>query len=305
MIRFAARRFLRSRSGVAGAAATAAMLVFIVLVPTLRASDPDAVDFTIRNEGPSLGHPLGTDFFGRDLLVRVALGGRYSLAIAGAALAIVLVAGFLYGATAAMLPRRLDALLMRIVDSLLAVPRFPTIVIVLTIAGDSTNAATVVLALSIGGWLIPARLVRHELVSLQQRPFVTAARAVGVGPLRLVRRHFLPNALGVLLVAAFLEVPTLVLSEAFASALGLGINPPTPTWGNIALDGMDERRVWQVFVASVAITGFSIAANFVADGLQDALEPRRGTTGSGMRASFRTVARMLVGRARDGAVAER
>lgn len=274
-MRLTLTRFLRSTSGRVGLAVLALVGLFVGLVPVLSASDPDAIDFSLRNQGPSAAHPLGTDYFGRDLLVRLALGGRLSLQISLAALAIVLAVGFLYGTTAGLLPRRLDDALMRLVDAALAVPRFPTMVIILVIAGLRTNVGTLVLALAVGGWMIPARLVRLELVSLRQRHFVTAARAVGVGPVRLVLRHFLPNALGVLLIAAFLELPALVLLEAFASALGLGINPPTPTWGNIAYDGLDYRDTWEVFVASVAIALFAVAANFAADGLQDALEPRR------------------------------
>lgn len=268
-------RFLRSGAGRVGIGVLVLVGLFVGLVPALSSADPDAIDFTLRNQGPSGAHPLGTDYFGRDLLVRLALGGRLSLEISLLALGIVLVVGFCYGAVAGMLPRRLDDAAMRLVDAALAIPRFPTMVIILVIAGLRTNVGTLVLALAVGGWMIPARLVRLELVTLRQRHFVTAARAVGVGPVRLVVRHFLPNALGVLLIAAFLELPALVLMEAFASALGLGINPPTPTWGNIAYDGLDYRDTWEVFIASAAIAVFAIAANFAADGLQEALEPRR------------------------------
>lgn len=268
-------RFLRSGAGRVGIGALVLVGLFVGLVPVLSGADPDAIDFTLRNQGPTSAHPLGTDYFGRDLLVRLALGGRLSLEISLLALGIVLAIGFLYGAVAGMLPRRLDDALMRLVDAALAIPRFPTMVIILVIAGLRTNVGTLVLALAVGGWMIPARLVRLELVTLRQRHFVTAARAVGVGPLRLLVRHLLPNVLGVLLIAAFLELPALVLMEAFASALGLGINPPTPTWGNMAYDGLDYRNTWEVFIASVAIGVFSIAANFAADGLQEALEPRR------------------------------
>lgn len=275
-MRLTLARFARSTAGRVGVGVLVLMGLFVGLVPVLSSSDPDTINFALRNQGPSAAHPLGTDYFGRDLLVRLALGGRLSLEISLAALGIVLAVGFLYGAVAGMAPRRVDDALMRLVDSALAIPRFPMMVIILVIAGLRTNAGTLVLALAVGGWMIPARLVRMELVTLRQRHFVTAARAVGVGPFRLVFRHFLPNALGVLLIGAFLELPALVLLEAFASALGLGINPPTPTWGNLAYDGLDYRDTWEVFIASVAIAVFSIAANFAADGLQEALEPRRG-----------------------------
>ncbi|HET7571497.1 MAG TPA: ABC transporter permease [Gaiellaceae bacterium] len=305
MIRRLGGDLLRSRAGLAGLALLLAVAGFVVLVPWLWGPDADTIDFAVAKQPPSGAHPLGTDFFGRDLLARVAAGGRESLGISCAALAIVLAFGFLYGAAAALLPPRLDAVLMRLVDALLAVPRLPVIVIVLVLFGLNTSAFTVVVALSVGGWMIPARLVRLELVALRQRPFVVAARSVGVGPLRLVRLHLLPNTLGVLLVAAFLELPTLVLSEAFASALGLGVNPPTPTWGNIAYDGLDEARAWQVFLPSVAIAVFTIAANLVADGIQESLTPGgttwRGRSGPGT--GVERAVRALFGRPRRPAEA--
>ncbi|HET7568568.1 MAG TPA: ABC transporter permease [Gaiellaceae bacterium] len=297
MIRRVGSDLVRSGAGLAGLALLLAVTGFVVLVPWLWEPGANAIDFSVAKQLPSAAHPLGTDFFGRDLLARLAVGGRESLAISGAALAIVLVVGFVYGAAAAMLPRRLDAALMRLVDSLLAVPRFPVIVIVLVVFGQTTNALTVVIALALGGWMIPARLVRLELVSLRQRPFVLAARSLGVGPLRLVRLHLFPNAVGVLLVAAFLELPTLVLGEAFASALGLGITPPTATWGNIAYDGMDEGRVWQVFLPSVAIALFAIAANLLADGIQEALGAGVGGRGR-LGMALERALRALFGRPR-------
>ena len=292
MIRRLGSDLVRTHAGAAGLALLLATAAFVVAVPSLWAPGPDAIDFAVARQLPSLAHPLGTDFFGRDLLARVAAGGRESLLISCAALGLVLGFGFLYGTAAALLPRRLDSLLMRLVDALLAVPRFPVIVIVLVLFGEATSAFTVVIALALGGWMVPARLVRLELVSLWERPFVLAARSVGAGRLRLVGRHLLPNTVGVLLAASFLELPNLILSEAFASALGLGINPPIPTWGNIAYDGMDEARFWQVLMPSVAICVFTVGANLVADGIQEALGT--GGTARGGRGGLGTGAERLI-----------
>jgi ABC-type dipeptide/oligopeptide/nickel transport system permease subunit len=299
-MRLLALRLARTPTALLGLAVVLAVVLFSVLVPVLWPHDPDLVLLANQNRPPGVGHPLGTDFFGRDLFARLAEGGRFSLGISGAALGLVLGFGFLYGSSAALLPRRLDMALMRVADGLLAVPRLPIVVIVLVAAGLNTNALTVVIAISLGGWMIPARLVRNELVSLRQRRFVVAAHAMGVRPLRLLGRHLLPNAVGVLLVAAFLELPTLVLSEAFESALGVGINPPTATWGNLALDGIDHHRVWVVFLPSVAIALFAVGANFVADGVQEALGPGaaaggRGRVRAGLESMFRS---LFAGRSR-------
>lgn len=269
------RRYLADRRAVLGAGVFAAIVLACLLVPWLSPHDPYAVDFSQKLQGPGADHLLGTDLFGRDLLVRMALGGRASLAIAFAALGVILVLGCLYGAAAGLTGGRTDALLMRILDGLLALPRFPVLVVILVIAGFSTTVFTLVLALSVTNWMVTARLVRLELLSLRGREFVRAAEALGARRLGIVRRHLAPNAAGVLLVAVLLELPTVILGEAFASALGLGVNPPTATWGNIAFDGIYHGRLYEVFLPSAAIAALAIAANIVADGLHDALDPRR------------------------------
>jgi len=269
------RRYLRDRRALLAAAAFAAILVACLVVPWLSPHDPYAVDFSRKLQGPSAEHQLGTDFFGRDLLVRMALGGRASLGIAFAALGVILLLGVVYGGAAGLAGGRTDALLMRILDGLLALPRFPMLIVILVLAGLNTSFFTLVLALSLTNWMVTARLVRLEVLALRQREFVRAAEAVGAGRLAIFRRHVAPNAAGVLLVAVLLELPTVILGEAFASALGLGLNPPAATWGNIAFDGIFHGRLYEVFLPSAAIALFAVAANVVADGLHDALDPRR------------------------------
>jgi oligopeptide transport system permease protein len=268
-------RFLRHRRSVVAAAVLAALVLACLLVPVVSPHDPYAVEFAQKQQGPSAAHPLGTDFFGRDLLERLALGGRKSLTIAAAALGVILLLGIGYGAIAAAFGGRVDALMMRGLDALLAIPRFPVVVIILVIAGLRTNELTLILALSITSWMVTARLVRTELLSLRQRDFVRAAYAVGARPRHVLVRHLLPNALGVLIVAALLELPAVILNEAFVSTLGLGLNPPAATWGNLAFEGIEDARLWEVVLPSVAIAVFAIAANIVADGLDEAFDPRR------------------------------
>jgi ABC-type dipeptide/oligopeptide/nickel transport system permease subunit len=260
---------------VLAAFAFAAIVLACVAIPWLSSQDPYAIDFSQKLQGPSADHPLGTDIFGRDLLVRMALGGRASLGIAFAALGVILVLGLAYGAAAGLAGGKIDGVLMRILDGLLALPRFPVLIVILVIAGLNTTAFTLVLALSVTNWMVTARLVRLEILALRRRDFVRAAEAVGARPLTILRRHVAPNAAGVLLVAVLLELPTVILGEAFASALGLGLNPPAATWGNIAFDGIYHGRLYEVFLPSAAIALFAIAANVVADGIHDALDPRR------------------------------
>jgi ABC-type dipeptide/oligopeptide/nickel transport system permease subunit len=257
------------------AAALLGLGLACLVIPVISPHDPYAVEFAQKQQGPSPEHLLGTDFFGRDLLERLALGGRKSLTIAFAALGVILVLGTTYGAISATFGGRVDEFMMRALDALLAIPRFPVIVIILVIAGLRTNELTLILALSIVSWMVTARLVRTELLSLRQREFVRAAQAVGARRRHVLVRHLVPNALGVLIVAALLELPAVILNEAFVSTLGLGLNPPAATWGNLAYEGIEDGRLWEVLLPSIAIAMFAVAANVVADGLDDALDPRR------------------------------
>jgi ABC-type dipeptide/oligopeptide/nickel transport system permease subunit len=269
------RRFARHRRSLLAAGALVGLVVFCLVWPVVSPHDPYAVDFSQKLQAPSPEHPAGTDFFGRDLLERLALAGRTSLWVAGAALVVILALGIAYGSVAAAAGGRVDAVMMRGLDAFLAIPRFPVIVIILVIAGLRTNAFTLILALSITSWMVTARLVRTELVSLRRREFVRAAHAVGARPRHVLARHLLPNAVGVILIAALLELPAIILNEAFVSTLGLGLNPPAATWGNMAYEGIRIGRLWEILLPSIAIAVFAVAANIVADGLDEALDPRR------------------------------
>ena len=271
-------RFARHPRSLAAAGALVALVLACLVVPVISPHDPYQVDFSQKLQGPSPSHPAGTDFFGRDLLERLALGGRTSLEVAGAALALILVLGIGYGAIAATAGGRVDEVMMRVLDGLLAIPRFPVIVIILVIAGLRTNELTLILALAITSWFVVARLVRTELLSLRRREFVRAAHAVGARRRHVLARHLLPNAAGVVVVAALLELPAVILNEAFVSTLGLGLNPPAATWGNLAYEGIRQGRLWEVLLPSIAIAIFAVSANLVADGLDDAFDPRRSSS---------------------------
>jgi ABC-type dipeptide/oligopeptide/nickel transport system permease subunit len=272
------RALVHRRSAVVAALLFAAVVGYCVFWPMLSAYGPDDVDLARSAQGPSGAHPLGTDQLGRDLLVRLAVGGQNSLLISGIALAIILLVGIVYGTTAAMAARNVDAAMMRIVDGLFAVPRIlVAIAVLVALKLSAQNIQTIAFALSIVGWMLTARLVRGQVLSLKVRDYVTAARAVGASRIQIAARHLIPNAAGVILVAILLEVPTVIIGEASLAVLGLGPEPPTATWGNVAQLGLEYSRVWDMFVATAMIVVFALSANVLVDAVHDALDPRRDT----------------------------
>ena len=270
-----ARRYARNRAAVAGAIVVLLVVGACLVVPVLSPHDPYAIDFSQRTQWPSAEHPFGTDLFGRDLFTRMALGGRTTLLVAAGAVALILALGLVYGTIAGVAGGRVDELMMRALDGLLALPRLPVMIVILVLVGLRANLWTLVFTLAIVNWMVTARLVRTQIRALREQQFVRAARALGAGWGQIALRHLAPNALGVLVVAVFLELPGVVLGEAFVSVLGLGVNPPDATWGNIAQEGIERGRLYLVVLPSAAIGVLAVAANFVADGLHDALDPRR------------------------------
>src|SRR5918999_1614923 len=242
--------------------------------------DPNDVNFALANQTPSLEHPLGTDKFGRDLFTRTALGGRVSIGIGFAATIIILGVGIAYGAISGFIGGKLDNGLMRFLDALYGLPFLPFAIIVLAIIGK-TNFWTMALALTVVSWFTMARIVRGQIITLKENDYVRAAKAVGARWYRVLVRHLLPNTLGVLIIAVFLELPAVVLGEALLSFIGLGISPPTASWGSMAQDGRAAYVLHPevLFIPSLAIATLVMCANFIADGLRDALDPRTRETG--------------------------
>jgi oligopeptide transport system permease protein len=264
------------RSTAVAAMLFAAIIAYCVLFPLISPYDANGVDFTRSRQMPSLHHPLGTDTYGRDLLVRLAVGGRTTMLIASIALSAILAAGVIWGTTAAMAGGLVDSVMMRLVDGLLAIPRLPVaIVILVALRLNAQNVLTIALALAVVGWMQTARLVRGQVLALTSRDYVRAARALGASRFEIARRHVIPNSTGIILVAILLELPTVVLGEAFIAVLGLGPDPPTATWGNIAQDGLYFARLWEPFLASTAIALFAISANVLIDSVDEMLDPRR------------------------------
>lgn len=260
-----------ARVGFLALAATAALAL---LVPWWSAVDPAAQALERGLAPPSMAHPLGTDTLGRDLLIRIVYGARISLSIALLAVGLAVTIGSVLGAVAGLLGGWVDAVVMRSVDVVLA---FPRLVLLLVIAGlFESSILLLVLVLGLTQWPATTRLVRAEVVSLRERDFVVAARALGFSRRRIVLRHLIPNALAPVLVTATLGVGDTIVLEAGLSFLGVGLDPEIPSWGTMLADG---RRfmldAWWVGVfPGVAIVVVVVALNLVGDALRDVLDPR-------------------------------
>ena len=272
-------RYIRNRAAVFAGAVFVLLLLYCVVWPAISPYDPNDVDFSQARQMPSLEHPFGTDTFGRDLFTRTALGGRISIGIGFAATLVILAIGVAYGSASGFLGGRVDNGMMRFLDALYGLPYLPFAIITLAVIGDS-GFWSLVIALSIASWLTTARIMRGQVITLKQNDYVRAAHVVGARRHRVLLRHILPNTLGILIIAVFLELPGVILGEAFLSFIGLGIGPPDASWGSMAQEGYKVYRVFPLLIVipSVAIATLILCANFIADGLRDALDPRTRET---------------------------
>jgi oligopeptide transport system permease protein len=268
-------RYIRNRGALIAGIVFVLMVLYCIFIPIIVPYDPNDVNFAQANEGPSLAHPLGTDRFGRDLLVRTALGGRVSIGIGFAATLVILIIGVTYGSLSGFVGGRLDNAMMRFLDALYGLPYLPFAIITLAIIGNVSFWAMTI-ALAIASWFTTARIVRGQIITLKENDYVRAAKAVGARWYRVLGRHLLPNTMGVLIIAVFLELPGVILGEAFLSFIGLGISPPDASWGSMAQDGRVVYRIHPhlIIIPSVMIATLILCANFIADGLRDALDPR-------------------------------
>jgi len=222
---------------------------------------------------------MGTDNAGRDVLARVLSGGQISLMVALIATFVSLVIGISYGATAGYLGGRIDDLMMRIVDVLYSLPYVIIVIVLLALLPATTptgQLAELFFALGAVSWLTMARIVRGQVMSLKNQEFVLAARATGVSTPKIIFRHLVPNTLGPVIVYATLTVPTVMLSEAFLSFLGLGVRPPRVSWGGLAAEGAAHLAIypWQLIFPGLTMALMLFSLNFLGDGLRDALDPQ-------------------------------
>lgn len=269
------KRFTRHKVAVLSLAFLVFMGLAALLTPYISPYDPYAMNLVEANLKPSLEHPLGTDKLGRDTLTRVFVGGRVSIAVALAAVAISSSLGTLLGLMAGFRGGWVDTVVMRITDIFMAFPLFVLLIVLVSMLGPS--ARNVVLILGFFSWMGVARLVRGQVLSVMNQPFIEAANSTGVRTGRMLTRHVLPNSFVPIVVASTLGVANAMLSEAALSFLGLGIQPPTPSWGNMLNAAqslqvlVNEPWVWIGPGLAIAMTVLSI--NFLGDGLRDALDP--------------------------------
>jgi len=232
----------------------------------------------LKNQPPSLLHPLGTDLYSRDVWSRLVYGSRVSLSIGALAMLVAVTVGAVVGAVAGYVRRWVDTALMRLVDVGLAVPRIFLLLMAIAL-WEHLPLALLVLLIGLTGWFGTSRLVRAEVLTLRERDFVAAARAAGAGGPRIIFRHVLPNVAAPIIVSAALGIGNVMLLEAGLSFLGLGVPPPMPSWGNMIADGAAQLATapWTTVFPGVAIALVVMALNAVGDALRDAFDPRRAT----------------------------
>ncbi len=294
------RRLLKNKLAFFGLVVVALMVVAVSIGPTIvEMTTGFTYDYIDKNlttsQPPSLIHPMGTDDNGHDIFARVLMGGRISLTVGVISTLVSLIIGVSYGAIAGYFGGGIDNLMMRIVDVLYAIPYILIVIVLLSVFGGGNTPAwinaivdvfgggqgmsqIVLLFIALGAvsWLTMARVVRGQILSLKNQEFVMAARATGVSTFGIIFKHLIPNTLGPVIVYATLTIPSVMLSEAFLSFLGIGVQAPYASWGSLAHDGIGNIAIfpWQLIFPGVtmALTLFSL--NFLGDGLRDALDPQ-------------------------------
>jgi len=296
------KRLLKNKLAVFGLVVVVLMTIAVIIGPAIiKWTTGFTYDYIpadgdlIKSFPPSLQHPMGTDDSGRDILARVLQGGRISLMVGIISTIVSLIVGVSYGATAGYLGGRIDNFMMRVVDIIYAIPYILLVIVLLSAfggqnapqwiqsissaLGSGQGLSQIILlffALGLVSWLTMARVVRGQILSLKNQDFVMAARATGVSTPSIIFRHLVPNALGPVIIYATLTIPSVMLSEAFLSFLGIGVQAPFASWGSLASDGIKNISVfpWQLIFPGVtmALTLFSL--NFLGDGLRDALDPQ-------------------------------
>lgn len=290
------RRFWENRAAAVGVVVVVVLVLSALVLPRILGKDPNALGED-RFSPPTRAHWLGTDANGRDLLARVCVGTRVSLLVGLAGACVSLGIGVLWGAVAGYVGGRLDALLMRAVDVLYALPSIIFVIVLMSalrgpVEGlleawwgeggrDWSGIVFLVAGLGAVSWLTMARIVRAQVLGLRQRAFVEAARVAGAGPVWIVARHILPNVAGVVVVYLTLTVPAVVLGESFLSYLGLGIQPPQASLGTLIAEGAAQinpvrTQLWMLAGPGVVLVALLLALGFVGDGLRDAFDPRSG-----------------------------
>lgn len=285
------QRFYQDKMAVLGAIALAIILFCIIFGPFFYTTAIDEINFSRSSMGPSWNHPFGTNSLGQDILARMLSGGRISIAVGIAAMLVAITVGVFIGSVAGYYGGVVDALLMRLTDLFLALPQLPLLLLVVylfrdpirTVAGPEFGIfILVVLVIGSLTWMSVARLVRAGFLTVKQLEFVSAARALGASPRRIIWIHILPNIIGPVIVAATLAIGNAIITESTLSFFGLGFPPDVPTWGRMLYDARDylQTSPHQAIFPGLAIFITVSSINYIGDGLRDALDPQSSATKS-------------------------
>ena len=273
------RRFRRHRLAIVGSVVLGAIVIVCLIVPlVVPEAAANRVDPTRFRAPPSLAHPFGNDDIGRDIMWRTIYGGRISLAIGALSIALAMTIGVILGSVSGYYGRWTDSLIMRVTDAMLSMPSLLLLIVMTRILGPSVP--TIILVIGLLNWMQVTRIVRGNFLSLKEQDFVLAARALGVSDRTIIFRHVLPNTLAPVVVAATLGVGYAIILEASASFLGLGVQPPTASWGSMLYRAQTlmEQAPWVAIFPGLMILITVMAINFMGDGLRDAIDPRANVT---------------------------
>ena len=267
-------RLRKNKMAILGLFVLMLLVLIALLTPWIAPYTYEGQNLDLGATAPSAAHWLGTDVLGRDQLTRIMFGSRVSLMVGLIATAVALSIGVLWGATAGFLGGRTDAIMMRIVDAIYALPFTIFIILLTVIFGKSL----LLLFLAIGAveWLTMARIVRGQVLTIKRQEFVEAAVSMGLSPWQIISRHLIPNVLGPIIVYTTLTIPSVILLESFLSFLGLGVQPPQSSWGSLISAGVEtmEEFPWLLIFPGLTLSVTLFSLNFLGDGLRDALDPR-------------------------------
>ncbi|WP_420828138.1 ABC transporter permease [Cytobacillus citreus] len=267
-------RFRKNKLALFGLVLLILLIIMAIIGPHLTGYDYRTNDLTNKNQPPSSEHWFGTDDLGRDVFTRTWEGARISIFIGVAAALIDLFIGVLWGGIAGYKGGRTDEMMMRFADVLYGVPYLLLVILLMVVLGQGLG--TMILAMTITGWINMSRIVRGQVLSLKNQEYVLASKTLGANTSRIMAKHLIPNAMAPILVTMTLTIPSAIFTEAFLSYLGLGLNPPLASWGSMASDGLPALRYypWRLFFPATFICLTIFAFNVVGDGLRDALDPR-------------------------------
>ena len=268
------KRFKRNRLAVIGGVIVLILFILAIFAPVITPHDPNAIDVKHILEPPGISHPFGTDDLGRDILSRIIYGSRISLSVGFVAVGISTMVGIMLGAISGYYGGWIDRVLMRFVDIMLSIPTF--FLLLAVIAFLEPGIWNIMIVIGLTSWMGISRLVRAEVLSAKEREYALAARALGAGDLRIIFNHILPNSMAPVLVSAVLGVAGAILVESALSFLGIGVQPPTASWGNILTAGKDNIEIawWLSVFPGLAILVTVLAYNLLGEGVRDSIDPR-------------------------------